>query len=199
MTQAIGPSAGGFATELAELLIQTESAQSDGAQLQRDAARKEFLANAQHQIDALHEAANDTRTGAFVSAAFTVASSACSIASAVDQYKADDGSSKLCALGPKTTADIARETEGANTWNAVAKGLDGLGGAEKTLIGDAAVDDDNANAKYFETQAEKAKWLEGDASTEIDKVDKLGDKILDTLQGINQDQNSANNALIGRI
>jgi hypothetical protein len=199
MTQAIAPSAVGFASELAELLMQTETAQSDSAQLQRDAARKDFLENAQHQIDALHEAANDTRTGAFVSAAFTVASSACSVASAVDQYDADMGSSKLCALGPKITADIASDTRDANTWNTIAKGLDGFGSAEKTYIGDAAVTDDNAKAKYFETQAEKAKWLEGDASTEIDKVARLGDKILDTIQGINQDQNSANNALIGRI
>jgi len=89
MTQAISPAAAGFATELAELLIQTESAQSDSANLQRDAARKDFLENAQHQIDALHEAADDVRSGAFVSAAFTVAGAACSIASAVDQYAAD--------------------------------------------------------------------------------------------------------------
>jgi hypothetical protein len=199
MTQAIAPSAVGFASELAELLIQNESAQSDSAQLQRDAARKDFLDNAQHQVDALHEAADDVRTGAFVSAAFTMASSACSIASAVDQYEADIGSSKLCALGPKTTADIASNTENANTWSAIAKGLDGFGSAEKMYVGDAAVDDDNAKAKYFETQGEKAKWLAGDASTELDKVAQLGNKILDTLQGINQDQNSANNALIGRI
>jgi len=199
MTQAIAPSAVGFASELAELLIQTESAQSDSAQLQRDAARKDFLENAQHQVDALHEAANDIRTGAFVSAAFTVAGAACSIAGAVDQYKADMGSSKLCAWGPKTTPDIASHTELANILGSTGKGLDALGGAMKTFVGDAAAADDNAKAKYFETQAEKSKWLASDASTEIDKVAQLGDKILDTLQGINQDQNSANNALIGRI
>ncbi|HEX3849771.1 MAG TPA: hypothetical protein VHW01_02325 [Polyangiaceae bacterium] len=199
MTQAIAPTAVSFASELAELLIQTESAQSDSANLQRDAARKDFLENAQHQVDALHEAAADVRTGAFVSAAFTVAGAACSIGSAFDQYSADDASSKLCAFGPKTTPEIASDTKWANIFGATGKGLDTLGGAMKTFVGDAAVDDDNAKAKYFETQVEKAKWLEGDASTELDKVAKLGDKILDTLQGINQDQNSANNALIGRI
>jgi len=199
MTQAIAPSAVGFASELAELLIQTESAQSDSAQLQRDAARKDFLDNAQHQIDALHEAAADVRTGAFVSAAFTVAGAACSIGSAIDQYNADMGSSTLCAYGPKTTPEIAGDTKAANLLGSTSKGLDALGGALKAFVGDAAVTNDNANAKYFETQTEKAKWLEGDASTELDKVAKLGDKILDVLQSINQDQNSANNALIGRI
>jgi hypothetical protein len=199
MTQAIAPTAVGFASELAELLIQTESAQSDSANLQRDDARKDFLENAQHQVDALHEAADDVRTGAFVSAAFTVAGAACSIGSAIDQYAADKGSAVLCANGPKTTPDIANNTKWANIFGATGKGLDALGGAMKTFVGDAGAADDNAKAKYFETQAEKAKWLEGDASTEIDKVAQLGDKILDTLQGINQDQNSANNALIGRI
>jgi hypothetical protein len=199
MTQAIAPSAVGFASELAELLIQTESAQSDAANLQRDAARKDFLENAQHQVDALHAAADDVRSGAFVSAAFTVAGAACSVASAIDQFAADSDSATLCAKGPKTTPAIANNTKWANIFSATGKGLDSLGGAMKTFVGDAAAADANANAKYFETQGEKAKWLEGDASTEIDKVARLGDKILDTLQGINQDQNSANNALIGRI
>jgi hypothetical protein len=199
MTQAIAPSAVGFASELAELLIQTESAQSDSAQLQRDAARKDFLDNAQRQVDALHEAANDVRTGAFVSAAFTIGGAACSVASAFEQYDADMGSSKLCGLGPKTTPEIASDTKAANILGTLGKSFDTVGGAAKTFIGDAASADANASAKYFETQAEKAKWLEGDASTEIDKVAKLGDKILDVLQGINQDQNSANNAVIGRI
>ena len=199
MTQAIAPSAVSFASELAELLIQTESAQSDSANLQRDAARKDFLENAQHQVDALHEAADDVRSGAFVSAAFTVAGAACSVASAFDQFEADKGTAALCANGPKTTLEIAGNTKWANIFGATGKGLDTLGGAMKTFVGDAAVDDDNAKAKYFETQTEKAKWLAGDAGTEIDKVAQLGNKILDTLQGINQDQNSANNALIGRI
>jgi len=199
MTQAITPTAVDFASELAELLIQTESAQSDSANVERDAARKDFLENAQHQVDALHEAANDVYSGALVSAAFTVASTACSIGSALDQYAADKGSAVLCANGPKTTLQIASDTKWANIFGATSKGLDGLGGAMKTFVSDAASAAENANAKYFETQAEKAKWLEGDASTELDKVAKVGDKILDTLQGINQDQNSANNALIGRI
>ncbi len=199
MTQAITPTAVDFASELAELLIQTESTQSDAANLERDAARKDFLENAQHQVDALHEAANDVRSGALVSAAFTMAGAACSIGSALDQYDADKGSAVLCANGPKTTLQIASDTKWANIFGATGKGLDGLGGAMKTFVADAASAYDNAKAKYFETQAEKAKWLEGDASTELDKVAKVGDKILDTLQGINQDQNSANNALIGRI
>jgi hypothetical protein len=134
-----------------------------------------------------------------VSAAFTAAGAACSVASAFEQYDADVGTSKLCAWGPKTTQDIASHTKLANILGATGKGLDGLGGAMKTFVGDAAASDANATAKQFETQTEKAKWLEGDASAELDKVARLGDKVLDLLQGINQDQNAANNALIGRI
>jgi hypothetical protein len=199
MTQAVSPSAVGFATELAELLIQTESAQSDSAEQQRDAARKDFLENAQHQVDALHEAANDVRSGALVNAALTIGGAACSITGAFEQYGADMGSSKLCALGPKTTPEIASDTRLANILGATGKGLDTLGGAAKTFIGDAGSADDSAKAKLFETQTEKDKWLASDASTEIDKASQLGNKLLDILQGINQDQNSANNALIGRI
>ena len=109
------------------------------------------------------------------------------------------GSSKLCALGPKTTPEIAADTKAANILGTLGRSFDALGAPAKSLIGDAPAQDANASAKYFETLTEKAKWLEGDASAEIDKVAKLGDKILDVLQGINQDQNSANNALIGRI
>jgi hypothetical protein len=199
MTQAISPAATGFATELAELMLQTESAQSDSARLQRDAARKEFLDDAQNQVKQLHDAASDITAGAFASAAFTLAGSACAIDSAFSQYEADKGSAALCAGGPKTTLQIASDTKAANIRGALGKGFDALGAPAKSLIGDAPAAEANADAKRFETLSEKAKWLAGDASTELDKAEKLEDKVLDLLQGINQDQNSANNALIGRI
>jgi hypothetical protein len=74
-----------------------------------------------------------------------------------------------------------------------------LAAPAKTLIGDVPQENDEANAKEFATLAEQAKWQADDASTSLDKVDKLGDKILDLVQSLNQAQDSATNAVIGRI
>ena len=58
MTQAISnTSVTSFATELAELLINNETVQSDADRATRDAARETFLKDAQAQVDALHAAA----------------------------------------------------------------------------------------------------------------------------------------------
>ena len=191
MTQPISaPSATGFASELAELLLETETVQADSAHEQRDAARADFLHEAEAQVKALHEAADDMRSGAWASAAMTVASSACSIVGAVEQFKADTALTRHCGAADQLLA---------NKWSAMGKGLESLTAPTKTLVGDAPAADANANAKRFETLAEQAKWVSGDASDEIQKAAQLGDKILALLQGINQDQNSANNALIGRI
>src|SRR5437763_1566622 len=97
MTQAItASSVTSFAAELAELLIETETVQSDSARQQRDAARTDFLHEAENQVKALHDAANDLRTGAWASAALSVASSACSIVGSVEQFKADTALTKHC-------------------------------------------------------------------------------------------------------
>jgi hypothetical protein len=200
MTSAItGSVVTSFAADLAELLLNVESAQSDSATLTRDAARQDLLAEAQHQVDALHAAADDARNGAWVSAALATVGSACQMISAINTYDADMGASKLCALGPRTTADIAEATKSASLWAATGKVLNELAAPVKTLLGDAPAADDNARAKYFETLVDKAQWVASDASSELDKVAKLGDKVLDLLQGINQDQNSSNSALINRI
>ncbi len=210
MTQAItGSPVTSFASELAELLLDVESTQSDAAHLSRDAARKDFLDQAQQQVDALHAAADDVRNGAWVSAAFTAASSVCAIQGALSQYNAEVGGAQLSGLNLQLPCDrltavdlgsaVASDKQSANIAGAFAKGFAELGPAAKALTGDAAADDANANAKHFETLAEKAKWVAGDASTELDRVARLGDKILDVLQGINQDVHATQVALIGRI
>jgi hypothetical protein len=191
MTQAITASAAtDFVAQLAELLLETESVQSDSAREQRDAARTDLLHEAENQVKVLHEAADDLRNGAWASAALSVASSACSIVGSVEQFKADSALSRRCGA-----ADQALATR----WNASGSALGKLSDPTKTLVGDAPAADANANAKLHETLAEKAKWVSGDASDEIEKAAKLSDKILDLVQGINQDQNSANTTLIGRI
>ena len=197
MNQAVSaPSVSGFASELAELLIQTESVQSDSAQLEQEAARNDFLSEAQHQVDALHAAAEDVRNGAWVSAAITAASSACEVVSALDKFDASMAASKCSnTFAP----EIAEDTRNAKIWESAGSTLNQLAAPANSLVFESTQADDNAKAKYFETLSEKAKWLEGDAGNAIDQAAKLGDKVLDLLSGIDQDQSAASNAIIGRI
>jgi hypothetical protein len=210
MTQPISTStASSFATDLAELLLNVETVRSDSAQLERDSARKDFLEQAEHQVQALHEAADDVRTGAWVAAAFTVTSSVVSIEGAMSKYNAEMDQAQLNGINPRSPCeaaealalakDVASASKAANLLLSGSKLLDALAGPAKQLLGDAPADDANANAKLFETLAEKAKWAAGDASTEIDQAAQLTNKLLDLVQGIHQDQNAANNALIGRV
>ena len=174
-----------FATEIAELLIQNETTQSDADRVQRDAARVAYLQDAQNQVDALHAAANAVEEGALLGATFSIASSGCSIGATVDKFDSDDGSS--C------------DTVESGILSSLGKGCSDVAPLVKGLCGDAPQKHEEANAKHFETLAEQAKWQASDAGTEIDKADKLGDKILDIVQSLNQAQDSAANAVIGRI
>ena len=210
MAQAISTtSVTGFATELAELMIQNETTQSDANHTEQTAARTAFLADAQHQVDALHDAASATRLGAFVNAAMTVAGGLCEAESAASKYQAGMTCAKLSGLSPcsdnyLSTAQTLNESHAkdalsAAKWETGAKALSSLAPAFKSLVGDATAMDDNATAKKFETLGQQAQWQASDASSEIDKADKLGGEILDILQGLEQAQDSAANAVIGRI
>jgi hypothetical protein len=184
-------SATGFAAELATLLIENETNQEDSNRMARDAARNAFLADAQKQVDALHAAAAAGEQGALAGAAFSIAGAGCSIGAA--GYNYDAGVS-----GPKTSEGMS-DMYSANDLQAVGKGFSDLSGVANSACGGRQSADDTADAKHFETLAAEAKWQADDASTEIDKADKLGDKIMDIVQSLNQDQNTAANAVIGRI
>ena len=178
MTQAITSTGTSFTSDLAELLLQVETNQSESARLQRDSARESYLENAQQQVEALHDAADATRAGAYTAAALSFASGAFSVGSA--SLNSTDGfDAKLLGSLAKTTGELAAPL--------------------KSLVGDSTAEDFRAQAKYFETRAEQAKWEASDASTAIDKAERRGDKVLDSLQGIQSDRNSANNTVIGRI
>jgi hypothetical protein len=193
MTQAITSSSiTSFATELATLLIENETTQSDADRTQRDAARATYLEDAQHQVDALHAAADALETGALVGAAFSIAGTACSIGGAVDKFDAD-------TTAPCDKDTIASDLEQASFLQNLGKNFSDLAPFANSIAGGKAEKDDEANAKQFETLGEQAKWQVSDASTEIDKADKLGAKILDVVQSLNQAQDSATNAVIGRI
>ena len=175
MTQTISNAgASGFASELAVLLIENETNQSETSRMQRDAARQEVLNQAAEQVAALHDAADATMYGAVVGAAFSVAGGAFQIGAATSD------SCKAKVLGAI-----------ANTSDRLAAPADALGKGTAERY--------QAEAKRHETFAEQAKWQSSDASTSIDKADKQGDKVLDLLQGIQRDQNSSNNSIIGRI
>jgi hypothetical protein len=192
MTRPIpSSSATSFGTELAELLIQNEAAQSDADRTQRDAARATFLQDSQHQVEALNAAADATEQGALTGAVFSVAAGACSIAAASYKFDAEtDGCDKLAT---------ASDSESASDLGTLSGTLSTMGKFEQTWLGEGHAQHDQANAKRFETQAEQAKWQGDDATTELNKTDALGGKILDIVQSLNQDQNSATNAVIGRI
>ncbi|HEX2673143.1 MAG TPA: hypothetical protein VHM25_19820, partial [Polyangiaceae bacterium] len=69
----------------------------------------------------------------------------------------------------------------------------------QAMVGDSVASDYQAEAKRRETLAEEARWQADDASTAIDKAEKRGDKALDTLQSIQQNENSSAVTIIGRI
>jgi hypothetical protein len=193
MSQAISNgSVTSFATALAELLIQNETNQSDADRVQRDAARATYLQDAQHQVDALHAAAGAAEAGALMGAAFNIAGAGLSIGAA--DYTFDAETTNKCDV-----VTIASDTRDASTFQALSQGFSKLAPFADSLGGGRETDDDKANAKQYETLAEQAKWQASDAVTEIDKADKLGDKILDIVQSLNQAQDSATNAVIGRI
>jgi len=195
MTQAItGSNSTSFAGELATLLIQIESNQSESSRLTRDAARESYLDNAQKQVDALHVAADATRVGAVAAAVCTVASGGFSIAAASAQFDADVGKATNC-----NALQVASDELNAKLFDAAAKTSGAVATPLKSFVGDSTAEDFQAEAKRFETRGEQAKWQAGDASSSAEKADRLGDKVLDLLQGIQSDANNSTNAIIGRI
>lgn len=194
MTQAISSAnASGFASELAVLLLENESNQAECARQTRDAAREDVLSNAQHQIDALHSAADATMDSAFVSAALTVTAGACEFAAASSQYDVDEAKAKGgCAI------EIASDQFDATVLSKIAGASSSLGGIAGSF-GKGLDEHYQADAKHYEIMADQAKWQASDASSSLDKADRQGDKVLDAVQSIQRDQNASNNAIIGRI
>lgn len=208
MTRAISTSgASSFASEFAELEIQNETTQSESAHQEREAARASVRENAQKQIDALHDAADATRSGAYLNAALTIGGAALEIKGAFNQYDADMASARVNAAkctGDADTllnagAEYARENEAATYFRTFGDSAVKLGGPLQSMVGDSVATDYQAEAKRRETLAEQAKWEADDAGTAIDKADKRGDKALDLLQGANQENNASTQAIIGRI
>jgi len=207
MTQAISSSSSSFATEFAELVIRNEASQAESAHQEREAARASVRENAQKQIDALHDAADATRSGALLNAALTIGGSALEIRAAFSQYGADMACAQMKSAecrGDAATVlsagtEFASQNRLATIWHASGDGMVKLAAPLQALFGDSVASDYQAEAKRRETLAEQAKWQADDASTAIDKSEKRGDKALDTLQSIQQNENSSAVALIGRI
>lgn len=195
MTQAIsnGGSAS-IASELAVLLIENESAQADSAQQDRSAARQCFLNEAQKQVDALRDAASATMTGALLGGSMTIAGGALQIRAACFQYGADMGK----ATGAPAK-EIASNELNASVRHDLGDMYSKLAEPGKALVGDSTAANHQADAKRHETLAEQARSQADDARTAIDKAEKRGDKVLDLLQDIQQDEQSSTKAIIGRI
>jgi hypothetical protein len=194
MTQAISSaSVSGFASELAVLLIENETNQAESARIQRDAARQEVVTQTNEQVAALRAAADAGMTGAFVSAAFSVAGGVCEIEGARAQYKVDLG--KAGGGSPVKVAsdqfDANRLTKLGDTFSKLSAPADALGKGTAERF--------QAEAKEHETRGEQAKWQASDESTAIEQADRQRDKVLEALQSIHDQQNAANSSIIGRI
>ena len=195
MTQAISSAnVSDFAGELAALLIENDANQAETSRMQRYAARKSYLDQSQQQVDALHAAASAMSAGALVSASLTVAGGACQIAAASLQFEADVGPAHGSSL-----TDVAADRRTATILGDIGSASSKLADPLRTFIGDSTAAHHQADAKQHEMLAAQAQWEASDASSTIDKASKRSDALLDTLQGIQRDQNAANNAIIGRI
>jgi len=190
-----------FASELATLLIETENSQSDAAHSERDAARSHYLADANAQIQKLHDAADATEAGALTSGALTMAGGALQIGAASAQFTYDTDKASVCELSASTDVKqrLASEAFNAGFLQTSGKLLGDCAAPVKAFLGDAAAARDQADAKTYETLGEQAQWQMSDASASIDKASKVGDKILDVVQSLQHDQAASNNAVIGRI
>lgn len=175
MTGIYGTSPAGLASELAVLMLENESEQEKSARLERDAARQSYLDSSQKQVDALHDAADATKVGAWTSAAFTATSGAAMLA------------------GSTTCGGAAKR------WDALAKTTGALSQPANVLLGEAPAGHARANAKQYEVDAEQAKWHAGDVSETLQKLQRSSDKILDFMKstGDSETQNTA--AIVGRI
>jgi hypothetical protein len=191
------------------LLLQNEDNQTQSARLSRDAARDSFMSESKMQIEALHAAADATASGAALSAAISIAGGACSVAGALDEYDANTAKAELSGLSCQSPTYLedsrvlnqafADSHKSAQLWGASANAGGALAGPAKTLVGDCVAEGEQATAKHHETLAEQARWTAGDASETIDKAGKRSDSELQILQGIQNDEHSSNNAIIGRI
>jgi hypothetical protein len=176
MTQAISSySPTTFAGELAALSVENETQQTETDRLQRDAAREAFVADSAKEVAAMHAAADATATGAWASAGFSVAGGALAFVAT--------------ATSGSTSCDLTASSKVAQD----------LAAPANAVLGERAAGHEKANAKEAETMAEQDKWRLSDASSEIDKTSQQGGKILDAVQSIIQQQNSATVSLINRI
>jgi hypothetical protein len=195
MTQAISSAAfASLAGEFAVLVVDHESVQAESAARERDAAREAFLSDAQKQVEALHDAANATMQGALIGASMTIAGGALQMSAASFQYEVSMGK----AHGDCATA-IASNQLNATVRADLGEMFAKLAEPSKALVGDSTAARFQAEAKRHETLAEQAKWQADDARAALDKDDKRGDKTLDVLQGMHQDDNSSAKSIIGRI
>jgi hypothetical protein len=195
MTQAISvANLGGYAGELAALVLENEQNQSESARAQRDAARQSYLDQAEQQVEALHAAASASCAGALVGASLTMASGALEIGAASYQFDAAVGTAKGASV-----TELATDKRTATILGDLGDVSSKLAGPLQTLIGDSTAGHYQAEAKRHETLAAQAQWQASDASAEIEKANKQADKMLDLAQEIQRDQNAATNALINRI
>ena len=195
MSQVVAPAGGmSFASEIAVLLLENEANHAESSQAARDAAREEFLTRANEQVEALHAAADATKWGAVVSGGLSAVGGVCQIAGAVDNCDAE-----IAKVGKGRPLEVAEQTKLGSIYTALGNTSNAFAEPLKTWVFDSTAMHREADAKHAETLAEQARWQAQDANSEIEKADRQANKVLDSLQSLNEAQNAANNALLGRI
>lgn len=165
---------------LAALLIESDHLRGELDHQNLQAARNAQQEAMARQISALHEAADDVRTGALVEGALTAGGAVLS------------GISTVCsaeATSPEaaTNAKLLGQAGGA---------MHDMAGPAGKLAGDAPRMDAEADVKQAENEASQAAFLVADAQDHQQRVADHSDRILDQLAQLIETEHAGNLAIL---
>jgi len=174
MTSAIMASDPMVALAEHQLEMETVNADVDAQDLR--AARNQEQAALNHEVDLLHEAARDVRRGAIIQGTFTLAGAA--------------GGMTGELVKPGTLAVVFKSAGAASTALAAPMGH---------WTGDAAAQDDQADAKRAEAHAADARSRAEEADHHHQRMEQASDRTLSTVDEILSSQAQGNLAVIANV
>lgn len=161
---------------LAEHQIEMDNVNADADQENLRSARNQEHAALEQQVQKLHEAADDVRTGALVQCAFSVAGCG-----------AEFGAKALDSSWLTTTLKIAAPT------------LNALAAPAGRWTGEVPQRHDEADAKEAEARAADARSRAEEAEHHRDRIDQMSDRTLSSLDGIINSEAQGNIAVIANV
>lgn len=169
---------------LAELVVERDNQQAKLDDEELRAAHQEQRQELARQVAALHDAADDLRTGALVEAAVSVAGTAVSIYGTLDM---PTGNQK---------PDLAREMKATVL---TGKSIQDLAGPLGRVFGAAPEADDRARAKEADGRAADAGYRADQAQHHRDRVERMLDNELDTVESTLDSAAQGNLAVIANV